>query len=57
MKVVLQGLTKKFPPRGGKGEGVVAVKDFSFEIPDGKLVIKANDVVLLYDKHLHNENI
>ena len=26
-------------------------------IPDGKLVIKANDVVLLYDKHLHNENI
>ena len=38
MKVVLQGLTKKFPPRGGKGEGVVAVKDFTFEIPDGKLV-------------------
>ena len=38
MKVVLQGLTKKFPPRGGKGEGVTAVKDFTFEIPDGKLV-------------------
>ena len=26
-------------------------------IPNGKLVIKANDVILLYDKHLHNENI
>ena len=38
MKVVLEGLTKQFPPRGGKGEGVTAVKNFSFEIPDGKLV-------------------
>ncbi|MBR2578612.1 MAG: potassium channel protein, partial [Clostridia bacterium] len=26
-------------------------------IPSGDLVIKAGDVVLLYDKHLHNENI
>ena len=26
-------------------------------VPDGQLVIKAGDVVLLYDKHLHNENI
>ena len=26
-------------------------------VPNGKLVIKAGDVVLLYDKHLHNENI
>ena len=38
MKVILDNLTKKFPPRGGKGEGVTAVKDFTFEIPDGKLV-------------------
>ncbi len=38
MKVVLENLTKKFPPRGGKGDAVIAVKDFSFEIPDGKLV-------------------
>ena len=26
-------------------------------VPNGKLVIKAGDIVLLYDKHLHNENI
>ena len=38
MKVVLDKLTKVFPPRGGKGDAVTAVKDFSFEIPDGKLV-------------------
>ena len=39
MKVVLQNLTKKFPARGkgNKGE-VVAVNDFTFEIPDGKLI-------------------
>ena len=39
MKVVLQNLTKIFPSRNKKsGEEVVAVNDFSFEIPDGKLI-------------------
>lgn len=39
MKIVLQNLTKKFPSRDRKNhEDVVAVNDFSFEIPDGKLV-------------------
>ncbi len=39
MKVVLQNLTKIFPSRNKKsGEEVIAVNDFTFEIPDGKLV-------------------
>ncbi len=39
MKVVLQNLTKIFPSRDKKaGKEVVAVKDFTFEIPDGKLI-------------------
>ncbi len=38
MKVVLQNLTKKFPARGKKGDDVIAVNDFSFEIPDGELI-------------------
>ncbi len=39
MKVVLQNLTKIFPGHGRKSKGdVVAVSDFSFEIPDGKLI-------------------
>ncbi len=39
MKVVLQNLTKKFPNRNKKAGGdVTAVNDFTFEIPDGKLV-------------------
>jgi len=39
MKIVLQNLTKRFPNRKkGVREDVVAVNDFSFEIPDGKLV-------------------
>ena len=39
MKVTLQNLTKIFPARGkgNKGE-VIAVNDFTFEIPDGKLI-------------------
>ena len=39
MKVTLQNLTKIFPARGkgNKGE-VTAVNDFTFEIPDGKLI-------------------
>ena len=39
MKVVLQTLTKIFPSRDKKsGKEVVAVNDFTFEIPDGKLI-------------------
>ena len=39
MEVTLQNLTKKFPARGRKNrEDVVAVNDFTFEIPDGKLI-------------------
>ena len=37
MKVVLKNLTKIFPNKKGAGE-VVAVNDFNFEIPDGKLI-------------------
>lgn len=39
MKVILEHLTKKFPSRSRKTpEDVIAVNDFTFEIPDGKLV-------------------
>lgn len=39
MKVVLQNLTKKFPSRNRNSkEDVIAVNDFSFEIPDGELI-------------------
>lgn len=39
MKVTLQNLTKVFPARDKKaGKEVVAVNDFTFEIPDGKLI-------------------
>ncbi len=39
MKVILQNLTKKFPNRNKKSkEDVIAVNDFTFEIPDGKLI-------------------
>lgn len=39
MKIVLEHLTKKFPNRNRKvHEDVIAVNDFDFEIPDGKLV-------------------
>ncbi len=39
MKIVLEHLTKKFPSRNKKSRGeVIAVNDFTFEIPDGKLV-------------------
>ena len=39
MKVTLQNLTKIYPARDKKsGKEVVAVNDFSFEIPDGKLI-------------------
>ena len=38
MKVVLQNLTKRFPGRGKGNPPVIAVNDFNFEIPDGKLI-------------------
>ena len=39
MKVVLEHLTKRFPNRNKKiKEDVIAVSDFSFEIPDGELI-------------------
>ena len=39
MKVELQNLTKIYPPRNKKAGGeVVAVNDFTFTVPDGKLV-------------------
>ncbi|MBE6685978.1 MAG: ABC transporter ATP-binding protein [Ruminococcaceae bacterium] len=39
MKVTLKNLTKIFPSRNNKEKkNVVAVADFSFEIPDGKLI-------------------
>ncbi len=38
MKVVLQNLTKIFPNRNRKLPDVTAVNDFTFEIPDGKLI-------------------
>jgi len=39
MKVVLKNLTKKFPSRNKKEKkDVVAVDNFDFEIPDGKLI-------------------
>ncbi len=39
MKVVLQNLTKIFPSRDKKaGKEVVAVNDFTYEVPDGKLI-------------------
>ena len=38
MKVTLEHLTKKFPSRVKGAPDVVAVSDFNFEVPDGKLV-------------------
>ncbi len=39
MKVVLQNLSKAFPSRNKKSKDeVIAVNDFTFEIPDGKLI-------------------
>ncbi len=38
MKVVLQNLTKRFPNRNKKAPDVIAVNNFNFEIPDGKLI-------------------
>ena len=39
MKVTLQNLTKKYPSRSKKQpQEVIAVNDFTFEIPDGQLI-------------------
>ena len=38
MKVVLDHLTKRFPNRAKGEPDVIAVNDFTFEIPDGKLI-------------------
>lgn len=39
MEVILENLTKKFPSRDKKNkQEVIAVNDFSFTIPDGKLI-------------------
>ena len=39
MKIVLRNLTKRYPNRNRKiKEEVVAVNQFNFEIPDGKLI-------------------
>lgn len=38
MEVILQNLTKKFPSRDKKAADVIAVNDFDFTIPDGKLI-------------------
>ena len=38
MKVTLEHLTKIFPSRKKGGADVVAVSDFAFELPDGKLI-------------------
>ena len=38
MKLKLEGITKIFPSRSKNGKEVVAVNDFTYEIPDGKLV-------------------
>ena len=38
MKVVLENLTKIFPNRKKQEQEVIAVNDFTFEIPDGKLI-------------------
>ena len=38
MKITLDHLTKKFPNRSKNKPDVIAVNDFTFEMPDGKLV-------------------
>ena len=39
MKIKLDHVTKRFPNRNKKiHEDVIAVNDFTFDIPDGKLI-------------------
>ena len=38
MKITLDHLTKKFPNRSKNKSDVIAVNDFTFEMPDGKQV-------------------
>ena len=56
MKVVLQNLTKIFPSRDKKAGGeVVAVNDFTFEIPDGKLDSFPDDRLSAAKRELEEE--
>lgn len=38
MKVILENVTKKFPPTNKKANEVIAVNNFDYEFPDGKLI-------------------
>ena len=38
MKVVLENVTKIFPPRNKREQEFMAVNDFTFTVPDGKLI-------------------
>ena len=38
MKIIFEHLTKRFPGRSKGAPDVIAVNDFNFEIPDGKLI-------------------
>ena len=38
MKITLENITKRFPGRGKKATEVVAVNNFDFEFPEGKLI-------------------
>ena len=38
MKITLDHLTKKFPNRAKNQPDVIAVNEFTFDIPDGKLI-------------------
>ena len=38
MEVVLEHVTKKFKNRDKKKDDIIAVNDFTFTIPDGKLI-------------------
>ena len=51
MKVILENLTKIFPSRVKGGKEVIAVNDFSFEIPDDVMSrsFKKDSLKLLYD--------
>ena len=38
MKVVLENVTKIFPPRNKREQDFMAVNNFTFTVPDGKLI-------------------
>ena len=59
MKVILQNLTKTFPNRNKKGEDVIAVDNFDFEIPDGSTadaeIFKCLDTIEINGKQAEAE--